>query len=122
MQLDRVLCSETTTGAEHPYQAVLMRDLKAQVEALKIEGPEGEPSAAGGQAVYEVFTRTEAAKFAHLSKVSRCNSWVWSSNEGFFFVVAERGGKAFDTTGGSGRQRRISSGKLLVDLRESMRL
>lgn len=52
---------------EHPYQAVLMRDLKAQVESLKTLGS-GETST-GGQATYEVYTRTEAAKFAHLSKV-----------------------------------------------------
>ena len=69
LQLDRVLGSETTTGAEHPYQAILMRDLKTQVEALKVED-DGSRSSAGGLPVYEVYTRTEAAKFAHFSKVS----------------------------------------------------
>ena len=57
---------------QHPYQAVLMRDLKAQVQALKTQGGEGEittPPTTGERATYEVFTRSEAAKFAHLSKV-----------------------------------------------------
>ncbi len=59
-------------SGDHPYHALLMRDLKAQVEALKVEGTgENPPGQGGGQLpVYEVYTRTEAGKFAHLSKVS----------------------------------------------------
>lgn len=69
LQLDRVLGTDMLVSAEHPYQAVLMRDLKAQVESLKTSrGSDG--GGAGGQAMYEVYTRTEAAKFSHLSKVS----------------------------------------------------
>lgn len=69
VNLDRVLGTEMMTSTEHPYQAVLMRDLKAQVESLKIQGSGSAESSDGGQAMYEVYTRTEAAKFAHLSKV-----------------------------------------------------
>ena len=60
--------------AEHPYQAVLMRDLKAQVqrtlrtEEVKRDSAGGDDTT-GGRAVYEVYTRTEATKFSHLSKV-----------------------------------------------------
>jgi len=79
VQLDRVLGTEMMVSADHPYQAVLMRDLKAQVESLKAQ--EAEPGDRGdrGQAVYEVYTRTEAAKFAHLSKVR-------PSRYGLFFL------------------------------------
>ncbi len=75
LQLDRVLGVDMLVTPQHPYQAVLMRDLKAQIQALKIQGAtDGEssapPPASGGQATYEVYTRTEAAKFAHLSKVT----------------------------------------------------
>lgn len=76
LQLDRVLGVDMLVTPEHPYQAVLMRDLKSQIQALKTQGAEdggtSAPStttATGGQATYEVYTRTEAAKFAHLSKV-----------------------------------------------------
>ena len=67
-------------SAEHPYHTVLLRDLKAQLEALK-EGQSG-GGARGGRGgkqpqgdkeqlpTYEIYARTEAAKFAHLSKVS----------------------------------------------------
>lgn len=72
LQLDSVLGTDMMTSPEHPYQAVLMRDLKAQVHALKAPG-EGEGqergTTTGGQPLYEIYTRTETAKFAHLSKV-----------------------------------------------------
>ena len=43
------------------------RDLKAQIEALK--AVEDKTTQQTDQPTYEVYTRTEAAKFAHLSKV-----------------------------------------------------
>lgn len=46
------------------------RDLKAQIEALK--AVEDKTTRQTDQPTYEVYTRTEAAKFAHLSKV--CSS------------------------------------------------
>lgn len=76
LQLDRVLGTDMQVSAEHPYQAVLARDLTAQVQALRAQQEgEGEGGVAGGKGVYEVYTRTEAAKFAHLSKVGVV--WVW---------------------------------------------
>ena len=44
-----------------------LRDLKAQIEALKTV--EDKTTHQTDQPTYEVYTRTEAAKFAHLSKV-----------------------------------------------------
>ena len=85
VQLDRVLGTEMLVSPEHPYQAVLMRDLKAQVESLKTQGS-GETSTSGGQATYEVYTRTEAAKFAHLSKVW-LSKWVWSLLSCDWFLI-----------------------------------
>ena len=55
-------------SSEHPYHTVLLRDLKAQLEGLK-QQPRA-PKEDGEKPTYEVYTRTEAAKFAHLSKVS----------------------------------------------------
>ena len=62
-------------SADHPYQAVLMRDIKTQVEALKTREA-GEGGMVEGRGMYEVYTRTEAAKFAHLSKVCVL-WWAW---------------------------------------------
>ena len=75
--MDRVLGTEMMVSPEHPYQAVLMRDLQAQVESLKTQGSGEHPVGGEGGALYEVYTRTEAAKFAHLSKVLRGVGWVW---------------------------------------------
>ena len=78
LQLDRVLGVDMLVTPQHPYQAVLMRDLKAQIESLKTQGGEGEGGAStvtGDRATYEVYTRTEAAKFAHLSKVRDSHVW-----------------------------------------------
>lgn len=47
--------------------SLLLRDLKAQIEALKTV--EDKTTRQTDQPTYEVYTRTEAAKFAHLSKV-----------------------------------------------------
>ena len=62
-------------SSEHPYHTVLLRDLKAQLEALKEqkseEGERGkQPQGDKQLPTYEVYARTEAAKFAHLSKVN----------------------------------------------------
>ena len=59
---------EMVVSSEHPYQAILMRDLKAQIESLKSQSTEATPTEGGP--IYEVYTKTEAAKFSHLSKVS----------------------------------------------------
>ncbi len=69
LQLDRIMGSKTTTGTEHPYHTLCLRSLKAQVKALQ-PGSHDEKSTTddGKRAVYEVYTKTEAAKFAHLSK------------------------------------------------------
>jgi hypothetical protein len=77
LQLDRSLGSQLMLSPEHPYHTVLLRDLKAQLEALK-EGQSREGGGRGGKQpqgnkelpTYEIYARTEAAKFAHLSKVS----------------------------------------------------
>ena len=82
LQLDRSLGSQLMLSAEHPYHTVLLRDLKAQLEALK-EGQSVEGRGEGGRGgkqppqgskdqlpTYEIYARTESAKFAHLSKVS----------------------------------------------------
>ena len=45
---------------------VISRDLKSQIEALKSSKDPSQEK----QPTYEVYTRTEAAKFAHLSKVT----------------------------------------------------
>ena len=73
LQLDRALGTQLMLSSDHPYHTVLLRDLKAQLEALKSQredasrqGKEG-----GQQPTYEIYARTEAAKFAHLSKVSK---------------------------------------------------
>ena len=53
---------------------MLLRDLKAQLEALKSGKEEaGKQGKAGTdqRPMYEIYARTEAAKFAHLSKVSK---------------------------------------------------
>ena len=60
-------------SAEHPYQAILMRDLQAQIKSLKLE--ESGDESPNRNPVYEVFTQTEAAKFAHLSKVNNYGVW-----------------------------------------------
>ena len=65
-------------SAEHPYHTVLLRDLKAQLEALKegqsVEGGRGGKQPPQGSKeqlpTYEIYARTESAKFAQLSKVS----------------------------------------------------
>lgn len=69
LQLDRILGTQFLASPEHPHQTVLLRDLQSQLEVLKSRGE------AGGQQTtdhptYEVYTRSEAAKFAHLSKLS----------------------------------------------------
>ena len=88
---------------EHPYQAVLMRDLKAQVEALKAveAGSPGAPG--GGQAMYEVYTRTEAAKFTHLSKVLALWEGAWLCCM-TFDLTARGGGEEVGPVGGVGWQ------------------
>ncbi len=62
LQLDRVL--GTPLSADQPHNTLLLRDLRAQIEAVKGTGEQGTD-----HALYEVYTRSEAAKFAHLSKV-----------------------------------------------------
>ena len=59
-------------SSEHPYHTVLLRDLKVQLEALKTHTEKGarQSQDSSDQPTYEIYTRTEAAKFAHLSKVS----------------------------------------------------
>ena len=67
-------------SAEHPYHTVLLRDLKAQLEAFKegqsVEGGGGRGGKQPPQGTkdqlptYEIYARTESAKFAQLSKVS----------------------------------------------------
>ena len=59
-------------SSEHPYHTVLLRDLKAQLDALKTQREETsrQGQATDQQPTYEIYARTEAAKFAHLSKVS----------------------------------------------------
>ena len=73
LQLDRTLGSQLMLSPEHPYHTVLLRDLKAQLEALKTQredsGREGKGTSQ--QPTYEIYARTEAAKFAHISKVGR---------------------------------------------------
>ena len=54
---------------EHPFQTVLLRNLKTQLEALKSCDMSHDTQQMRDQPMYEVYTRTEAAKFAHLSKV-----------------------------------------------------
>ncbi|XP_064401564.1 dynactin subunit 2-like isoform X2 [Halichondria panicea] len=63
LQLDRVL--GTPLSADQPHNTLLLRDLRAQIEAVKGTGEQGTD-----HALYEVYTRSEAAKFAHLSKMS----------------------------------------------------
>ena len=62
LQLDRVL--GTPLSADQPHNTLLLRDLWAQIEAVKGTGEQGTD-----HALYEVYTRSEAAKFSHLSKV-----------------------------------------------------
>ena len=69
LQLDRSLGTQLMLSSEHPYHTVLLRDLKAQLEALKGQKEDGSRQDKE-LPTYEVYTRTEAAKFTHLSKVS----------------------------------------------------
>ena len=71
IQLDRALGTQLMLSSEHPYHTVLLRDLKAQLEALKTQREETLRQATDQQPTYEIYARTEAAKFAHLSKVSK---------------------------------------------------
>lgn len=57
-------------SSEHPYHTVLLQDLKAQLAALKAAEDGGKQQRDKDLPTYEVYARTEAAKFAHLSKVS----------------------------------------------------
>jgi len=68
LQLDRALGTQLMIAPEQPHQALLLRDLKAQIEALK--STEDKTTQQPDQPTYEVYTRTEMAKFAHLSKLS----------------------------------------------------
>ena len=69
--MDQVLGSQHLATPEHPYHSLLLRDLKTQVEALG-SGDRGVASGSHGnqQPIYELYARTETAKFAHLSKAS----------------------------------------------------
>ena len=70
LQLDRIMGSKTTTGAEHPYHTLCLRSLESQVKALQAPAVSKKKTAEGNQAaIYEIYTKTEAAKFSHLSKV-----------------------------------------------------
>lgn len=70
-----------------------LRDLKAQIEALKTV--EDKPTRQTDQPTYEVYTRTEAAKFAHLSKVccpqrdgyAQVCVWLWHIDKLFHSSV-----------------------------------
>ena len=73
LQLDRVLGTQLSISPDHPYQSLLLRDFKAQIEAVRLSD-EKESGSDNNQPIYEVYTRTEAAKFAHLSKVV-CLCW-----------------------------------------------
>lgn len=70
LQLDRTLGTQLMLSSEHPYHTVLLRDLKTQLEALKSQKEEPSRQGSDQQPTYEIYARTEAAKFAHLSKVS----------------------------------------------------
>ena len=71
IQLDRALGTQLMLSSEHPYHTVLLRDLKAQLDSLKAQGEEPQRKGRGTdqQPTYEIYARTDAAKFAHLSKV-----------------------------------------------------
>ena len=71
LQLERVLGGRGLADPEHPQGTLLLRDVQSQLQALKTSGTSGGGGGGGGggQPVYELYTRTEAAKFAHLSKV-----------------------------------------------------
>jgi dynactin-2 len=70
VQMDKVLGSQHLTTPHTPYHSLLLRDLKSQVEALGC-GDRGVASGShGNQPIYELYAKTETAKFAHLSKLS----------------------------------------------------
>jgi dynactin-2 len=70
VQMDQVMGAQHLTTPHSPYHSLLLRDLKSQVDALG-SGDRGVVSGShGDQPIYELYARTETAKFAHLSKLS----------------------------------------------------
>lgn len=69
-QMDQVLGSLHLTTSEHPYHSLLLRDLKTQVEALGSSDRGVVTGSPGNQPIYELYAKTETAKFSHLSKLS----------------------------------------------------
>lgn len=74
VQMDKVLGSQHLTTPHTPHHSLLLRDLKTQVTALTGGTGGGDRGVASGshgnQPIYELYAKTETAKFAHLSKLS----------------------------------------------------
>lgn len=70
VQMDQVMGSQHLTSPQNPYHSLLLRDLKSQVEALGSADRGVASSSHSNQPIYELYAKTETAKFAHLSKLS----------------------------------------------------
>ena len=92
-----------------------LRDLKSQVEAIGC-GDRGVASGShSNQPIYELYAKTETAKFSHLSKVSgtlcQHSEAIWFFSVFLLSLSVEWGWREAGSAGRSGRKRRYEGGK-----------